>query len=237
MTENDYILRELVSWYFRNPEPAEKIFPCPGEETLYDYFNDKLDPEVKEDVERHLCQCESCLQTLLVIPELLEDAYVPVESDVPAHVRKTVLAHVPSDRSRVLSEVLGQIKKSISFFIELADLLSFKRKEFVYVRGHSKVISRNLVVFEKVFKEIKFEIEIEKINANASNIKVKTIHPQTGAPLSGVRINICDNTREVASFVAVRGEALFENMVFGKYRLMAWENKKKLGEILLTIKE
>ena len=72
------------------------------------------------------------------------------------------------------------------------------------------------------------EIEVEKIGANASDIKIKATHPQTGTPFSGVRINICDDTREVASFVASRGEAFFENIVFGNYRLMAWKNKKKL---------
>lgn len=238
MTESDNNLKELVSWYFKNPESEGKIFPCPREETLYDYLNDKLDPGVKEDVEKHLCQCESCLQTLLVVLELIEDTYVPKESDVPAHVKKRVLAHVPSERSQVLREVWEQIKKrSVSFFMELADLFSFKNQKFVYVRGKRKFISKNLVVVEKVFKDVKFEIEVEKIGANASDIKIKATHPQTGAPFSGVRINICDDTREVASFVALHGEAFFENIVFGNYRLMAWENKKKLGEVLLKIKE
>jgi len=238
MTESDNNLKKLVSWYFKSPEREGKVFPCPREETLYDYLNDKLDPGVKEDVELHLCQCESCLQTLLVTLELIEDTYVPRESDVPAHVKKRVLARIPSERSQVLSEVWEQIKKrSASFFTELASLFSFKNQEFVYVRGNRKVISKNLVMVEKVFKDVKLEMEIEKIGANASNIKIKATHPQTGTPFSGVRINICDDTREVASFVASHGEAFFENIVFGKYRLMAWENKKELGEILLTIKE
>ena len=80
-------------------------------------------------------------------------------------------------------------------------------------------------------------IEIEKINSRASDIKIKASHPQTGTLLHGVRVDLNDGSREIASFVTSHGEALFEKIVFGNYRLIAWQDKKKSGEVLLSIKE
>ena len=238
MEDNGFDIKSLVSQHFRHVEKDEKIDVCPEEETLHDYLNEKLSPDIKKDVERHLSQCEMCTQTLLCTIEILEDGYVPKDSDVPGYVKKRVRSLIPPEKGRFPYNTWETLKKrGLEAWAYVRDMLSLKNPEFVYVRGTKKIISKNLVVLEKVFKDIKLMIEIEKINSSASDIKIKASHPQTGALLHGVRINLNDGSREIASFVTSHGEVLFEQIVFGNYRLIAWQDKKKLGEVLLSIKE
>ena len=238
MSENHKSLKDTISWYLTSHEADEKVRPCPGEEILCDYLGDRLRPEVREDVEKHLIRCEACVETLLAASMVLEDPYVPAASDVPVQVEKRVLKAIPSQSASLADRLWKQVKlKGFGFLETLSDLFPFSRQEFVYVRGRKQVISENLVLLEKVFKDIKLEIEIEKTGDGSSEIKIKGSHPGTGAPLNGIRINLCDGDRELASFVTANGGALFEKIAFGLYRLIVWDNRKKLGEVLLKIKE
>lgn len=227
-------LKKIISWYSKTSSDA----PCPGEETLNDYLQDRLGAEEREAVEGHLAGCETCIQTIIATAALKDDTHVPASSDVPDHVLQKVLAAIPSGRSPSAGRIWRMAqKKVIRAYKELKSFAAVKKPEFAYVRGRKKIISKNLVVLEKVFKDIKLDIEIEKTGIRAADIKVMATYPLTGQQFRNVRITICDNAREIASFVAARGEALFENMMFGDYRLTAWYTKNKLGEVRLTIKE
>ena len=119
----------------------------------------------------------------------------------------------------------------------LMEIIFFKEPETAYVRGSRHVISRNLVVIEKTFPEIKLEIEIEKTGERTANIKVRAISPDAGARVDGARINILKDSREIASFITSGGEALFENITFGEYTITVQHGEKRLGHLLLAVKE
>ncbi len=199
---------------------------------------ERLPDNLRDEVELHLLNCDRCLKTIFEVSELIEENHIPLESDIPGHVVERVLAHVTAEKS-VFTGLLWEkiIEKIRSFYNVFIDIFSQREQEFVYVRGSRKVISENLIVLEKVFKELKLQIEIEKIRNNASDIKVITKYPDTGASFDGVRLGLLNTSREVASYMAVRGEVLFENMPFGWYKLTAIKDDRYLGEVILRIKE
>ncbi|MEI6126892.1 MAG: zf-HC2 domain-containing protein [Pseudomonadota bacterium] len=227
-------LKKILSGYFKDSAAAS----CPAEEILCAYIHDALAPEERDDVERHLSRCEKCLHTALITARLGEESYEPGEADVPEQVRQRALALVPAQKIFSSGRIAKQTsKRAASFFAGLADLFSSKSPEYVYIRGSKKVISKNLVVLEKIFNDIKLEIEIEKTGTRAADIKVLTTDPKGGALFQGLRITIGEGSRELASYVASGGKVLFEGIAFGEYRLIAWRNNDKLGEVRLTIKE
>jgi hypothetical protein len=237
-TVSDSAIKELLEGYFK---PAERIdcgLPCPGEEVLADYLGNRLDAAAQEDLERHLCRCEACLEAVTLGATLAEEEGRETISRVPFSAVKTLLARIGADERRLAPALRDRfIAGWQALASSLREIIFFKEPEAAYVRGSRHIISKNLVVIEKTFQDIKLEIEIEKIAEQSANIKVKTRSPVTGDRVDGIRVNILSNSREVASFITAGGEALFENIAFGEYSISAHQNGKKLGHLLLDVKE
>ena len=240
-TDNESLGR-LISWYFREESGRGESggrHPCPDEQTLCQYLAGGLPDEACREVERHIARCTVCCQTLVAAVDLQSDPWQPDEADVPEGVLRAALGLIPGAVSpRPAGRQWRRLKsRAIGLWREIAELFMLRQPEFVYVRGSKKVISKNLVVIEKVFKTVKLDIEIEKIRELSSNIKVCASDPASSRLLPGVRISLFDDGRELASFMTDGGETLFEHIAFGEYSLAAWKQADKLGEVRITIKE
>lgn len=209
-------------------------FPCPDEETLFAFIHDRADRSVREDVEKHLLECDRCLKTVITCFNVL-DTTPPRETEVPSEVKNRAFQTAFVEEKAGRWHTVRRLWASAVAFVSA--LLSPAEEECVYVRGEKKVISNNLVILEKVFREIKLQIEVEKTGHLKSNIKVSVQDPDGSRGLEGVRVDIMADAKELASFMTMKGEALFENLAFGKYTVKTSKNGKKLGEVLLKIEE
>ena len=235
---SDSAVKELLDSYFKPAEPVNKVLPCPGEEALADYLENRLDMNAQQDLERHLCHCDTCLEAVIAGAALPEQDGPEAIIAVPLSAIKTVLSRLGAEDAQPLGALWKRFKATCGTLVNsLMEIVFFKETEGVYVRGSRHIISKNLVVIEKAFKEIKLEIEVEKTGEKAANIKVKTRSPDTGARVDGVRINILNDSREIASFITAGGEALFENIEFGEYKITVHQGEKRLGHLLLAVKE
>jgi hypothetical protein len=201
-------------------------------------MNGKLSAPVAEQIEEHLCSCDLCTQTLVAAmdPALFEHSE-PAAQFFPTVQRRVLQAieQPPSFRNRAWWTFL---RERIGGAVRMAaDWLHPGPSEYAYVRGSTRVISQNLVVLEKEFKDITLEIELEKTDTQVTDIKIYTKNPRSGNPLDGLRIDLYANGVEIASCVTERGEALFEQLEFGEYRLRVMEKQKNRGEVSLIIKE
>jgi hypothetical protein len=232
-------MEQLIAGYFKKNKENQNSLPCPSEETLWDYMSGRLPARASEQVAQHLCSCDLCARTLVAAaetePPALEE--VPGQGCAPL-VSRRVLQQIPQPVSagwrgwgRALAERIREAAGAAAGWLYPASA------EYVYVRGRTHVISKNLVVLEKEFKDITLEIELEKTDTQSTDIKVYARRPGIGAPADGLRINLYAGDAETASCVTHRGEALFEQLGFGEYRLRVMENEKNRGEVLLTIKE
>ncbi|HDT11717.1 MAG TPA: hypothetical protein ENN58_03140 [bacterium] len=210
-------------------------FECPDEESLYAYISGNADRTVIEKVEKHIIECDRCLRTVVSCFELLEKFPDTGQIEVPAALKNRVFETIFNDEPINTLKKWKQIWKG--FCDTVLNFLSPGEEECVYVRGDKKVISNNLVILEKVFREIKLQIEVEKTGYLKSNIKVSVRNPDSVEEQAEVRIDVMENTKELASFMTMKGEALFEDLPFGRYTVKASRNGKKLGEVLLKIEE
>ena len=234
---SDTAIKELLRDYFKPSGSVSAAPHCPGEEALADYLGNRLDAASREDLEQHLLECDACLEAVIIGGSLPEGAVRESATRVSLSAVRAVLARLGADELRVLPAFWKRFSAACSSLAaSLREIIFFKEPDVVYVRG-SKHISKNLVVIEKTFSAIRLEIEVEEINQRATNIKVKTRSPETGDRINGVRVNILSRSREIASFVTTGGEALFENIAFGEYTINVHQNGKRLGHVLLDVKE
>jgi hypothetical protein len=235
---SDSAVKELLDSYFKPAGPVNNVLPCPGEEALADYLGNRLDMNGQQDLERHLCLCDTCLEAVIAGAALPEQEGPEAIIAVPLSAIKTVLSRLGAQDTQPLQALWKRFKTACDGLVNsLMEIIFFKETEAVYVRGNKHIISKNLVVIEKTFKEIKLEIEVEKIGERTANIKVRASSPDTGARVDGVRVNILKDSREIASFITAGGEALFENIMFGEYKITVHQGEKRLGHLLLAVKE
>lgn len=238
MVNENNSLKSLLHGIFSAGQGPERLSACPPEEVLHDLVMNRLPDRQAAEIEDHLCHCDRCVQTLLALADLRAEDPAVQRCAVPDAVLDRLFSNIPLEKQAFTGLFREQVmEKCRSLYHYLIDIFSPRTQQFVYVRGRCKVVSGNLVVLEKVFKEIKLQIEIEKIRQDASDIKVFTLHPDTGETFEGVRLGLLNTRRELASFMALRGEVLFENLPFGWYKLTVRKADQNLGEVILRIKE
>ena len=227
-------VRRAVGWYFA----AVADTPCPGEEALAEYVLGTVQGRRREALERHVAACGRCAQTLCAAAELIGLPDGAGAMQAPDGVLARLHAHIPQAGPRGIADAWHRLLRAVGFLRRRLDsVVSFRRPELVYVRGKKKVVSKNLIVVEKTFSAIKLVLEVEKTDARHADIRIVATRPRTGARFHGVRLDLRAGRREAASFVAVRGEVLFEQVAFGTYRIVARDDKRTLGDVRLTIKE
>jgi len=234
----DADLKELLTGYFKAREHAPDIQPCPGEETLADYLGNRLPAAAQQALEQHLCRCDICLEAVISGAALTEEEVPESITAIPCSAIQKVLSRIGAEGTRPLPALWTRLAAVCRSLVNsLAEIIFFKQPAAAHVRGNKRIISRNLVVIEKTFKEIELEIEVEKTGERTANIKVRAISPDAGARVDGVRVNILKDSREIASFITAGGEALFENITFGEYTITVQHGEKRLGHLLLAVKE
>ena len=230
------ILNQYMRWYFSTGVPDA----CPGEEILAEYVIGTLSSRARETLERHMASCGRCAQTVYQALVVLEDETDTAPASVPEPLVERLYRHIPRPRPRLfllrwffrrLIEAIGPLRR------RLESLISFHQPALAYVRGRKKAISKNLIVLERAFSEIKLTVEVEKTGPHRADIKIIATRPRSGARFHGVRINLYSGKKELASFVAFRGEALFEQIPFGTYRIVAQDDRSSLATVRLSIKE
>lgn len=232
----DAELKELLTGYFRECSHAPDTRQCPREETLADYLGNRLPAAAQLALEQHLCQCDTCLEAIIAGAALPEEKGQESITAIPCSEK--ALSRSGADGARPLQTLWTRLAAVCRSLVNsLMEIIFFKQPEAAQVRGNKRIISRNLVVIEKTFPEIKLEIEIEKTGEQTADIKVRAISPDAGARVDGVRINILKDSREIASFITAGGEALFENITFGEYAITVQQGEKRLGHLILAVKE
>ncbi len=229
----DTITRHL-KWYFSTAVADG----CPGEEVLAEYVLGTLSGRPRQALERHLAACGRCARTVCSAAALHEEGEQTAAAPVPEPLLKALRSHIPRPQPPLLARLFRRfLEKAGPVRRRLESLISFRQPALAYVRGRKKAISKNLIVLEKTFSEIKLTIEVEKTGPRCADIKVIATHPRTGTRFHGVRVDLWSGRQERASFVALRGETLFERIPFGTYRIVARDDRSTLGTVRLSIKE
>ena len=213
---------------------------CPNEEMIADYIEEHLSNKQKHIMEKHLSVCDHCLVDFQVARNLFSEKETIALEGVPARVTQAAIDLINSRiaaQSGAKKDRLGQFMDGL--YLKICDSFiwtSGGKWQLAPVRGSGKVLSQDIIRIKKAFKGVKAEIEIEKLSGNKADIRVKLFKVDSVRP--GIRVTLKRDEREILSHpIGVQGYVLFDEIPFGRYRLVFGRNRIEIGQYCFDMKE
>lgn len=212
---------------------------CPDEELLADYLESRLSDHERSEMEKHLANCEICLEEFMVTRDLVRGGVGSELDPVPSRVTQAAVRLVNTQgftssaslRERLKRLIKGMQLRMSDFFY----LTPWGEWHLAPIRGSRRVVSKDHVCVRKTFKEIEVEIEIEKTGEDKTLIQVKV--PESNRRGKGIRVTLKNGEREISSHFLNRAPVLFEDIHFGHYSLTFSRDGEIIGKYLFEIKE
>ena len=207
------------------------------EEVLVDYLEGRLSNRERWEVERHLAECDACLEEAVVTRKFIQSVTLHKLDPVPEQVtRRAVEAVMALKDNSLLERASEQISLLVSRWSKvLAESLPRRGPSLAPVRGSKTVIADDLILLKKSFSDLDVEIEIEKIDQQKASILVKL--SKDDLPAKPIRVTLFKNGREISSYLFTGLTALFEDIPFGHYTLVFSRDGQRVGEYPFEIKE
>ena len=213
---------------------------CIEEELLAGYVDGLLSEKEMAKVERHLSDCDTCLQAVIINNTMVKRADLPELRNVPDKVTKKAIQLIRTNEKPQLEALKNNIKQSTKgLFTIVSDMVtsfSGPQPNLAAVRGRRKSGPNNKAVIVKSFNGIKAIIEIEKTARGKAHISVG--FPESGSQSNGVRVTLKKNDREVSSFLVENTKPdVFEDVPLDHYSLVFLKAGEMLGIYFFQMKE
>jgi hypothetical protein len=212
---------------------------CFNDEMLADYIEGRLTDDGRAAIEKHLYDCDICLDEFIIAEKLARDKVTFDPATIPGTVTRSAVNLIRSQYltpDRFLKQKLTRLLRSWSTSVsEFFKPLPWRRTTLGPIRGSKTVVSDDLVHLKKTFKKIETEIEIEKTGNLTANIRIRLT--QNSNHTNAVRATLKKGQREISSHPLTGAYALFEDTPFGHYELIFSSNGVLLGTYLFEIKE
>lgn len=209
---------------------------CPNEETLHDYLEGNLPTGMREQIEDHLSQCDTCRELIAVFDSVLYLGETPDMVSVPDHVTEKALAGVRGLERKTLSGLIGRSLHQVRHGMRQwgRKIEWFFGQEPVLVRS-AQTAAEDVVQVTKILAGMDACIEIEKCGDAKACIRVDLFSTENTPP--SVRVTLKAGDREVASCLSTGSPALFEDITFGAYVLTFTRQGKHIGEYAFELRE
>lgn len=217
--------------------PLSTTGKCPGDLTLSHYIEGALDEPVRESVEAHLLECSECMDVLILFKKKGQVDPQGSLSRVPESWMLKAMNMAPEKTGeRLFDIVLKFARDTIEVISNPHNLLLSGGPQPLPVRGEQEVVSANHILITKVFGDIKAEVVIERADSDTITIRMSMKEGDSGPPDGGIRVNLFDRSREIASFTAEDGHVCFSELNFGKYVLKVMRRGNEIGQISFNLK-
>lgn len=212
---------------------------CPNDEMLADYLLGRLAEKEGSEMEKHLSNCTTCLEEMVIANSLFRGGDLPLLDPVPAQVTETAVRLIQDLDATVSDSLSDKFERAIKTLpTRISDFLNHKTWAELQpqpIRGSKKIVTKDLVLFKKSFKNIETEIEIEKMGENRAHIRARLLLDDTTSRT--IRVTLKKGDREIASHLAEAAQVLFEDIPFGHYSLTFARDGLTLGICQFEIKE
>jgi hypothetical protein len=190
-------------------------------------------------MEKHLSDCTSCLEELVIANSLFQGGDLPQLDPVPPEVTETAVRLVQDLDATVSDSLSEKFERAIKTLpTRISDFLNHTTGAELQpqpIRGSKRIVTKDLVLLKKTFKDMETEIEIEKMGENRAHIRVRLLLDDTTS--KSIRVTLKKKEREIASHLAEGAQVLFEDIPFGHYSLTFARDGVTLGICQFEIKE
>lgn len=222
--KQDLKLKKAILWI----KESKTKSPCPDEESLAAFVEQKL-PESEYGVLcAHLLACETCRDMATVAL-----GETPAGVRVPVEVMRRVIELFPAEKS-----AWEVVVRFASDFVEVLKNSGARTQYFAPAAAGARsgsVSKANLVACSRNVSGIDTELEIERLDGEMGELKVN-FREGGGIPSPPVRVTLKKDGKELASYLAAKGAAVFERVPLGMYNISISRKGVSLGEIALEMK-
>lgn len=208
---------------------------CPQEETLASFFEGKLPDKESLDLKKHFLFCDRCSELLALLSEEVPD--LPIPDDLEART-KDIIGRDNNSALFFLEVILGLKKKTLDLISTTGDILF--GQEFIplpVLRSRNKADFGDEVIIVKALSNLKIELELENKTNYLAKVIIRLTDITTGKPVEGLRVTLYRNSREIESYIAEAGKAVFDNIAPDKYTLEIFTPENTLGKAVLDIRK
>lgn len=212
---------------------------CPEDKIIFQYITGVLKASDRERVEKHLLECDNCMDLVLLHQKIKEDETYEAAPDVPKQWIENVIKlnkQKEKHASKGLFDIIIKLTKETIDIIRNPGNLSISYGYVSVPLRAEKEPAVNLIHLKKTLSNIESEVQIERIDDGYVNMKVTTKDLETGLFVKGLRISLLDHHREIASYITKNGEAYFKEIKFGEYIIKLIKQGKEIGQISLNIR-
>ncbi|KPK97230.1 MAG: hypothetical protein AMJ95_10255 [Omnitrophica WOR_2 bacterium SM23_72] len=206
----------------------------PDEETLVCFIEGRLPAEEAERLKAHLVRCDDCMEAIALSMQAAEMSEEEPSADLLERVRKMLAFEL---KPSILEIVLRLKEKASEIISTTGDVLV--GQELVpaaVLRSRSIKDFKDEVTILKDFFDIRAEIKIENMGANAFNLSILVKHRITQKVLKDLRVALIKDNTELESYLTDAGVVTFEHVLAGKYTVEISRVNSKLACVVLDIR-
>jgi len=206
----------------------------PDEETLVCFIEGRLPAEEAERLKAHLVRCDDCMEAIALSMQAAEMSEEEPSADLLERVRKMLAFEL---KPSILEIVLRLKEKASEIISTTGDVLV--GQELVpaaVLRSRSIKDFKDEVTILKDFFDIRAEIKIENMGANAFNLSILVKHRITQKVLKDLRVALIKDNTELESYLTDAGLVTFEHVLAGKYTVEISRVNSKLACVVLDIR-
>ncbi len=194
--------------------------PCPDDEYLIDFLEDRLTPTQRSQMEGHLAACASCREQVSVCARLMhDDSLSAVPSAPPALTRQAeaevALLNTPRRTRRPLPDPRRWAARGRAV---LEQFKFWGAPAPVAVRGKDAPMAEDPIQRRKQFGDLAVVIELEPHHGSRALVRVALDEKVEIA--EPVRVAVIRDGRELASMMLGDAALVFEDIAPGIYTLV-----------------
>ena len=205
---------------------------CPDEETIACFCEGKLSKEDSQGFKKHILKCERCARIVT-----LYNIDIDPQQAVPSSLLDKARDMIEGHSFNLLEIVLSAKEKFLELISTTGDVILgneiipmpvLRSRQIKELKGELKVV--------KEFKDIRINVSIEKKDKPGVKIIALLTNKHTSIPVENLRISISKGEIELESHTAESGKVIFDNVNFGTYSLLIFQNSELLGLIKIEIR-
>ncbi len=232
----DKIEKLITGVYKRWKRGCPKPEAChPDEETMVCFLENRLTLQESEEIKKHLITCDDCCESIRIS---LETGSIKTSLDLPQELLEAVKGLVLQKDTVSVLEIFLRLKEKVLEIINTTgDILVGQElvpAPILRSRGHKDF--KDEVVILKDFKDIRLEVKIENKQGNEFNLIINAKCKKTQKPIKDLRVSLLKDDIELESYLTDFGQASFEHVLLGKYKVEISNVESKLAAVLLDIK-
>ncbi len=231
MKIKDDKLKDLLA----RAHPGSSRGSCPDDVETAAFLDGALDEEGSERILAHLARCPECARAVLALREIMGAPRAEAAFRAPLSALERARKMDPAKKG-VMEVVVRFAENAAEILRSSSGVTGEPVAAPEPVRGEDRVVSANLVCMVKPFPPFTAEVDVERVREDRGEVTIKLTEEETGLPARGLRVSLFDDEVETESAMVEDGQAVFENLEFGRYNLLITRVGEPLGRITLEMK-